>query len=255
MDRDVYSPLPKRRDHHPALRGWARSLRRFGFGGRRRGRRSARRAVADGRLRPPAGALVMNLTFSRTVERRRAAARSASCSGFLWRQARRPVPADGTIAVAAVAAAAARPVRAEPATAQARANRRRNRRPRRSLRKPTSVRVRRRSIRPDHPPGRRHAGGVRRDVRDGGAAARRLVPARREPRRLLVAFLVVGFAVVGNGAFDRLRRRRARADLILVARRAAFARLTGGRAAAAAACGVAAIRVGLAAVAALRPAG
>ncbi len=67
--------------------------------------------------------------------------------------------------------------------ARARTRRRRNRQPRWSLRKPTSARVRPRSIRPDRLPARCHAGGVRRDGRDGAGAARHWQADRRGPCR------------------------------------------------------------------------
>jgi hypothetical protein len=76
-----YSPLPKRRDHQPALRGAASSAAEgagsaaAGAGGAA-GSDSAWLTAGAG----SDGGLVMNETFSRTVERRRAAARSASCA-------------------------------------------------------------------------------------------------------------------------------------------------------------------------------
>ena len=72
----AYSPLPKRRDHQPALRGWVSV--------------SVSEAVCAGAEAGVSGwlgvtgagasgwALVRKLTFSRTVERRRAAAPSVS---------------------------------------------------------------------------------------------------------------------------------------------------------------------------------
>jgi hypothetical protein len=78
---DPYSPLPKRRDHQPALRG-AVSSEVAGVGSLGAG---AEDATGSGALwlmedaGSAAAALVTKLTFSRTVERRRAAARSASC--------------------------------------------------------------------------------------------------------------------------------------------------------------------------------
>jgi hypothetical protein len=71
----VYSPLPKRRDHHPARRGWVSVASEAG---------SAGAEGADGgsgglwlTVVASGWALDRKLTFSRTVERRRAA-RSAS---------------------------------------------------------------------------------------------------------------------------------------------------------------------------------
>src|SRR5207248_10850459 len=77
---DPCSPLPKRRDHQPALRG-APSSDVAGAGSVGAG---AADSTGSGVLwltegAGSAGALVTKLTFSRTVERRRAAARSASC--------------------------------------------------------------------------------------------------------------------------------------------------------------------------------
>ena len=96
---------------------------------------------------------------------------------------RAPVPARHV--PQAPALAVRQPFRAGPQAARAGAGgNRRNRRPRWRLPAPRSGRVRRRSIRPDHPRGR--AGGVHRDVRDGGAAARRRAPGRRGPAGLFV---------------------------------------------------------------------
>jgi hypothetical protein len=76
----AYSPLPKRRDHHPARRGWVSVVVSADAGS----------ADADSAEAGSGGvwltmgadgsgwALTRKLTFSRTVERRRAAARSAS---------------------------------------------------------------------------------------------------------------------------------------------------------------------------------
>ena len=73
----AYSPLPKRRDHHPALRG-AASPDVAGAAGSAAGGAIGSGAVSLTEGAGSAGALVTKLTFSRTVERRRAAARSAS---------------------------------------------------------------------------------------------------------------------------------------------------------------------------------
>src|SRR4051812_19978022 len=76
---DPYSPLPKRRDHQPALRG-ASSPDVAGAGsvGADAGDSTGSGALWLTEGAGSAGALVTKLTFSRTVERRRAAARSAS---------------------------------------------------------------------------------------------------------------------------------------------------------------------------------
>jgi hypothetical protein len=77
----LYSPPPKRRDHQPALRG-AVSPDASCAGSAGAGAGVATR-IASLWLAAGAGsvgALVMKLTFSRTVERRRAAARSVSCA-------------------------------------------------------------------------------------------------------------------------------------------------------------------------------
>jgi hypothetical protein len=67
----VYSPLPKRRDHHPARRGWPSSLAAeagsAGAGADGSGWLRLTGAAASGR------ASTRKLTFSRTVDRRRAA--------------------------------------------------------------------------------------------------------------------------------------------------------------------------------------
>jgi hypothetical protein len=71
----LYSPLPKRRDHHPALRGWLSPVAS--------GAGSAGAGAGSFRLAPTGAAAgwasAKKLTFSRTVERRRAAL-SASCA-------------------------------------------------------------------------------------------------------------------------------------------------------------------------------
>ena len=76
-----YSPLPKRRDHHPARRGWvsvvvsdAGSGAGVGAGG---GDGSGWLGLAE--VSASGWLPARELTFSRTVERRRAA-RSASCA-------------------------------------------------------------------------------------------------------------------------------------------------------------------------------
>jgi hypothetical protein len=83
----IYSPLPKRRDHHPARRGWVSVVSEAGSAA------GAGLAAGSGALCVTGagacgGALVMKLTFSRTVERRRAAARSASWVVSSWVEAR-----------------------------------------------------------------------------------------------------------------------------------------------------------------------
>src|SRR5580704_11161377 len=68
--RIVYSPLPNRRDHHPARRGWVSSVAAGA------GSAGAEVEGSGGRLTEGAGsgcASTIKLTFSRTVERRRAA--------------------------------------------------------------------------------------------------------------------------------------------------------------------------------------
>jgi hypothetical protein len=74
-----YSPLPNRRDHHPARRGWLSSE---ASGAGSAGVRAGLAAGGGWLWLTGAGAsgwaAARKLTFSRTVERRRAAARSAS---------------------------------------------------------------------------------------------------------------------------------------------------------------------------------
>ena len=78
---DPYSPLPKRRDHQPALRGAASPVEAgAGSAGAGSGAATGSGALWLTGEAGSACALVMKLTFSRTVERRRAAARSASCA-------------------------------------------------------------------------------------------------------------------------------------------------------------------------------
>ena len=75
-----YSPLPKRRDHQPALRGASSpDVADAGSVGAGAGDSTGSGALWLMEGAGSAGALVTKLTFSRTVERRRAAARSASC--------------------------------------------------------------------------------------------------------------------------------------------------------------------------------
>ena len=78
-NRIAYSPLPKRRDHHPARRGWV-SLVVSEAGCAGAGARLRLTMQLGGlRVAGAAGwASTRKLTFSRTVERRRAAALSAS---------------------------------------------------------------------------------------------------------------------------------------------------------------------------------
>jgi len=81
-NRLSYSPLPKRRDHHPARRGCVSvvvSAAGWAGGGTGAGAGSAGWLWLTGA--GDAGcASTRKLTFSRTVERRRAAALSASCA-------------------------------------------------------------------------------------------------------------------------------------------------------------------------------
>ena len=65
-----YSPLPKRRDHQPALRG--PSLAAAGAGSLGAGDATGSGALWLMAGAGSAGALVAKLTFSRTVDRRRA---------------------------------------------------------------------------------------------------------------------------------------------------------------------------------------
>ena len=70
---DPYSPLPKRRDHQPALRGAASSdVADAGSAGAGAGEATGSGALWLTEGAGSAGALVTKLTFSRTVERRRA---------------------------------------------------------------------------------------------------------------------------------------------------------------------------------------
>jgi hypothetical protein len=81
----VYSPLPKRRDHHPARRGWVSVAPEAGAseagaseaGAAGAGGAGGSGGLAMGGVVASGWALTRKLTFSRTVERRRAA-RSAS---------------------------------------------------------------------------------------------------------------------------------------------------------------------------------
>src|SRR4051794_41441872 len=66
---DCYSPLPKRRDHQPALRGGSLSDLGAASAGAGAGARSGAPCIAGA---GSGGGLVRKLTFSRTVERRRA---------------------------------------------------------------------------------------------------------------------------------------------------------------------------------------
>jgi hypothetical protein len=85
--RTVYSPLPKRRDHHPARRGWVSVVSDAGAPEVDASEAGAAGAAgADGSVWlwvtgvvASGWALTRKLTFSRTVERLRAA-RSASCA-------------------------------------------------------------------------------------------------------------------------------------------------------------------------------
>src|SRR5204863_299634 len=90
-----YSPPPKRRDHHPARRGWLSPVGSCA-GSAGAGARDGWLGLAGGASGACASA--RKLTFSRTVERRRAA-RSASCA--------LSVSADARAAFARLAAAAA----------------------------------------------------------------------------------------------------------------------------------------------------
>src|SRR5450631_1734297 len=76
-NQNCYSPLPKRRDHQPARRGWVSSVDSGAVSSAGGGAGDA--VVGSGWLRLTAAAAAsgrastMKLTFSRTVERRRAA--------------------------------------------------------------------------------------------------------------------------------------------------------------------------------------